>query len=137
MEVQIDYLGASQFEIHARNHVLVSDQPAENGGFDEGMTPPELLLASLGACAGYYAVAYLKAHQLPTEGVRVSVGAQKAAAPARLAAFKIEIDVPETLDARHREGVLRAGKKCLIHNTLVEGAEISTSVAPRSASRAA
>jgi organic hydroperoxide reductase OsmC/OhrA len=29
-----------------------SDQPVENGGHDEGMTPPELLLASLGSCAG-------------------------------------------------------------------------------------
>jgi putative redox protein len=39
-----------QFEIKTRTHSIVSDQPAENAGFDEGMTPPELLLASLGAC---------------------------------------------------------------------------------------
>jgi uncharacterized OsmC-like protein len=27
----------------------------DTGGFDEGMTPPELLLTSLGSCAGFYA----------------------------------------------------------------------------------
>ena len=128
MEIQIDYLGTTQFEIRARNHVLISDQPASNGGFDEGMTPPELLLSSLGACAAYYAVEYLKANFLPTESVAVRVTAEKATAPARLAAFQIEINIPQALDARHRDGVLRSAKKCLIHNTLAEGTEIYTTV---------
>jgi len=47
MEVTVEHLGALQFEIKARQHAIVSDQPPENGGHDEGMTPPELLLASL------------------------------------------------------------------------------------------
>ena len=59
MEVIIEHLGAVQFEIKSRQHTLISDQPAENKGYDEGMTPPELLLASLGSCAAYYAVDYL------------------------------------------------------------------------------
>ena len=56
MEASVEYLGAAQFEIQARQHRIVSDQPIENGGDNEGMTPPELLLASLGSCAAYYAV---------------------------------------------------------------------------------
>jgi len=126
MKVDVDYLGATQFEIRARNHVIISDQPANNGGFDEGMTPPELLLASLGSCAAYYAVEYLNANRLPSKGLRVSVTAQKASSPPRLAAFEIEIEAPN-LEARHQEGVLRSAKKCLIHNTLVAGAEVKTS----------
>jgi putative redox protein len=64
MEVTVEHLGALQFEIQARQHTIVSDQPPENGGHDEGMTPPELLLASLGSCAGFYAAQYLRKHQL-------------------------------------------------------------------------
>ena len=60
MEVTVEHLGEVQFEIRAREHVISCDQPRENGGFDEGMTPPEFLLASLGSCAAYYAVDYLK-----------------------------------------------------------------------------
>src|SRR5579871_1665445 len=58
LEVLVNHLGDVQFEVKARNHVLYCDQPAENGGYDEGMTPPELFLASLGTCAGFYAVQY-------------------------------------------------------------------------------
>jgi uncharacterized OsmC-like protein len=67
MEITVNHLGDVQFEIKARQHTIVSDQPPENGGYDEGMTPPELMLASLGSCAGFYAAAYLKKHNLATE----------------------------------------------------------------------
>ena len=46
MEVTVEHLGSVQFEIRTRNHSIISDQPINDGGFDEGMTPPELLLAS-------------------------------------------------------------------------------------------
>jgi hypothetical protein len=41
MEVTVQHLGAVQFEIKARQHIIISDQPEENFGYDEGMTPPE------------------------------------------------------------------------------------------------
>ena len=49
MEITVEHLGAVQFEIRARQHTIVCDQPEASGGFDEGMTPPELMLASLGS----------------------------------------------------------------------------------------
>jgi uncharacterized OsmC-like protein len=51
------------------------------GGFDEGMTAPELLLASLGSCAGFYAAQYLRKHKLATEGTRVRVTCEKVKDP--------------------------------------------------------
>lgn len=53
MEVLVENLGAMQFDIEARQHSLVCDQPQDNRGFDEGMTPPEFLLAALGFCAAF------------------------------------------------------------------------------------
>lgn len=68
MEALVDHLGAVQFEIKARHHRIESGQPVENGGLDEGMTPPELLLGSLGSCAGFYAAQYVKKHKLASQG---------------------------------------------------------------------
>src|ERR1700690_2136968 len=114
MEVTIEHLGAVQFEIKAREHVIVSDQPPENGGFDEGMTPPELLLAALGSCAAFYAAAYLRKHKLAVEGTRVRVTGDKRKDPPRLDDFRIFVDVPAGLDPRHIAGVERAVHQCLI-----------------------
>jgi uncharacterized OsmC-like protein len=138
MEIMVEYLGAVQFEVRARNHTIVCDQPEESGGFNEGMTPPELMLASLGTCAGYYAVEYLKARNLPGTGMRIRVTAEKAKAPARLASFRIEVQIPNELGERHREGILRAIHSCLIHNTLLNPPRIEFEVTcPASAELAA
>ena len=127
MEVFANYLGASQFEATARGHKVFCDQPLENGGFDEGMTPPEFLLVSLATCAAYYAAQYLNGRKLPSEGLSVRVSAEKARQPARLASFQIEVIVPG-LDDRHQEDILRAAKACLIHNTLLGAPSIEVSV---------
>jgi len=123
MEVTVHHLDNVRFEAVARDHRLVSDQPPAIGGADTGMTPPELLLASLGTCAGYYAVEFLKARSLPSAGLEITVTAEKATQPARLGSFRIEVTMPG-LDQRHEEGLLRAVHKCLIHNTLMQSPAI-------------
>jgi len=128
MEVRVEHLGALQFEIKAREHAIVSDQPRENGGFDEGMTPPELLLASLGSCAAYYAADYLRRNTLAMEGTRVQVVAAKAKHPARVDDFHIQVEVPVGLNEEHRKGVEDAVHRCLIHNTLLTPPRIETVV---------
>ena len=127
MEVSAQYLADSKFEVAARGHRVICDQPVDNGGSDAGISPPELLLASLATCAAYYAAQYLKARQLPAQDLKVRVSAEKATHPARLASFHIEVTVPG-LDDRHQAGILRAVKACLIHNTLVGGPSIEITV---------
>ena len=119
MDVQVEHLGAIQFEIRARQHVIVSDQPLENGGYDEGATPPELFLAALGSCAAYYAVQYLRKKRLATEGTRVLVSANKVSNPVRLDDFLIQVESPVPLNEEQKLGVEEAVQHCLVHNTLL------------------
>lgn len=128
MELKVVYKDGVRFEAEIRGHRLESDQPIGAGGQDLGMTPPELLLASLGTCAAYYAVEYLKARSLPTKGLNVDVHAEKATQPARLGSFVISVDAPGVDQEQHIEGLERAVKKCLIHNTLLHAPSISVSV---------
>jgi len=128
MEVTVEHLGAVQFEIRARQHTISCDQPAENGGYDEGMTPPELLLASLASCAGFYAAQYLRKYKLATKGTRVRVTADKAKEPARVDNFHIEVESPRDLTEEHRVGMERAVHHCLIHNTLLHPPKINIEI---------
>jgi putative redox protein len=128
LEVVVNHLGAVQFEAKARNHMVYCDQPVEQGGFDEGMTPPEFLLVAMGTCAGYYAVQYLKANQLPMEGLSIRTTAEKASAPARLSEIQVSVEYPMYLEARHREGMSQAVRKCLIHNTLLHPPQIGVEI---------
>lgn len=89
------------------------------------MTPPELLLASLGSCAAYYAVQYLKARNLGLRGVEVSVTAEKLKQPARLGGFRVHVTYLESLTPDQHEGLMRSVHHCLIHNTLLAPPEIT------------
>ena len=117
MEAVIRHLANLKFEAVARGHKIVCDQPPENGGSDAGMTPPEFLLVSLGTCAAYYAAQYFRTRGLKTDQLTVRVSAEKATQPARLASFVIDVEMPD-LDSKHCDGLRRAVKSCLIHNTL-------------------
>jgi putative redox protein len=127
MEVTVRHLGNVQFESSARGHRVICDQPADNGGENAGMTPPELLLASLGACSAHYAVQYLKAWNLSAAGLEIRVHGDKVKPPARVGQILIEVFLPG-LDASHEAGMQRAVDACLIHNTLMHLPAIETVV---------
>lgn len=124
MQVTIKHLERVKFAIQARSHTVLCDQPIENEGDDAGMTPPELMLASLGSCAAFYAVQYLKARNLAETGVVVSVTADKLMQPPRLGNFKVNVVCPVSLTEDQNAGIMRAIHRCLIHNTLLAPPEI-------------
>jgi uncharacterized OsmC-like protein len=88
------------------------------------MTPPEFLLASLGSCAAFYAVQYLKARKLALGGVEVSVTAEKLKQPARVGNFRVQVTCPVPLTADQEAGLMRSVESCLIHNTLLSPPEM-------------
>ena len=137
MEVSVNQTGQVRFAVTARSHTVICDQPAENNGTDSGMTPPELLLASLGTCAAFYAAEYLRTRKLANSGVQVSLSAEKLKPPARLGNFKIQVTSPVPLSAEQREGLMRSVHHCLVHNTLLNPPQIAIELlsdeAPRQA----
>ncbi len=88
------------------------------------MTPPELMLASLGSCAAFYAVEYLRTRNLAQSGVEVRVNADKLKQPARIGNFRIHVVCPVPLTEEQTEGLMRSVKHCLIHNTLLSPPQI-------------
>jgi uncharacterized OsmC-like protein len=134
MEVQITQVEGVKFTVHAQAHTVICDQPKDNGGTDEGMTPPEFLLASLGGCAAFYAAEYLRKRNLASNDISVSVSADKFKGPARIGNFQIRVDSPISLTEDQRKGLMRSVEHCLVKNTLLNPPQIEISLeAPCSA----
>ena len=129
MEVKVSQIEGVRFDIQARSHRISCDQPADNGGADSGMTPPELLLASLGSCAAFYAAQYLMTRKLAHSGVEVTVDAEKLSQPGRLGNFRIHVVSPVPLTEEQTEAMLRSVRHCTIHNTLLSAPEINIEIA--------
>jgi uncharacterized OsmC-like protein len=129
MEVRVCQIEGVKFAIQARSHQIICDQPTDNGGADSGMTPPELLLASLGSCAAFYAAEYLRTRKLAQSGVEVLVTAEKLLKPARMGEFHVIVTSPVSLTAEQTESMMRCVHSCLVHNTLLSLPEIKIEIA--------
>lgn len=71
-EVVVSSCGAGfKHEAWAGRHTLVVDEPQSLGGTDEGPSPYELLLASLGACTSMTMKLYARRKKWPLENVEI------------------------------------------------------------------
>lgn len=128
MEVRIRHGKNLQSEAFARFHRVVCDQPFDEGGGDNGMTAPELMLSALGCCAMHYAVAYLQTRKLALDDVELKISATKGGQPVRLVEIGIEVSAPR-LTARAREGLIKSIKTCLLHRALADPPRVTVSTA--------
>ncbi len=128
MEVKVERLGKVSFVVKSRGHLVVSDQPASNGGADVGMTPPELLLSSLGTCVGYYAAQFLEARNLAAEDLEVEVEGEITHNPGRIGRIRIRLRVPGDLEEKQFQALVRTVNHCTIHNTLTHPPEIQLQI---------
>lgn len=103
MEISLRHNGGSRFTAEARHHRIPLDQPVEDGATDQGMSPAELLLASLGGCVGQYVAQYLSLRGLPTQGLAVSVRTQPSSRALHFGEFEVEVSVPGLTESQLRK----------------------------------
>jgi putative redox protein len=124
MKLEVDLAQGFRFKAVCRNHEVITDQSEKEGGTDQAMTPAELFIASLGTCIGVYAVRFCRRHNLPTEGLKVSMDWTVVKDPVRIGSVKAEIHYPHDIPDAERQGLLRMAEACFVHESIVHKPEI-------------
>jgi uncharacterized OsmC-like protein len=102
---------------------MTLDQPRDEGGTDEGMTPVECLAVSLGSCVAYFAARFAQRHALPIQDLRVTTGWDYAEQPHRVGNFDVQVSLGGTLDAAMRDRLQRVAEACTVHPRAVPGVD--------------
>ena len=116
--LKVDYKGGLQFTASTRGHEITVDLPPAKQGTDTGMTPPELLVASFGACVGVYVTGYLNQIGVDATGTSIEVDYKTAEDPLRIAELHAKVTVPGGIPQDRLNAVHKVAEKCLIHQTL-------------------
>jgi len=117
--MDVRFVSGEAYEVSARGHRVMVDQPADAGGEDTAPTPTELFVASLATCVAFYAGRYLTRHGFSREGLGVSVCFDMAAdKPARVATVRLTVRVPADLPAERRPALAAVVSHCTVHNSL-------------------
>ena len=134
MKAVVESIGKVGSRVHVGQHELVFDQPTSvPGGEDRGPSPLDVMVASVAACAHYYAAAYLHGRSLSTDGLAVEVQAEKERVPvARIRELSMKVRVPAGLNERQVAGIERAIKSCPAYGTLLHppSVEVVVEAAP-------
>lgn len=112
--VEVINSGDYSFDVKSKDYAFKSDIKGS------GITPPDVLLASIGACMGVYVKKYADGAKIALPGFRISVGGELCKdAPHRFKRIDVEIDCAKAaLDKRRQAALLDFVKNCPVHNTL-------------------
>jgi len=126
MKVLIESAGGVASRVRIGSHELVFDQPESvPGGQDRGPSPLDVLAASVGACAHYFAAAFLNARKLPVEGLSVSLEAEKTREPQpRFGKLSLRVVLPSEVPDHYLPQLERAVRNCPAYGTLVHSPEL-------------
>ncbi|QCX40717.1 alpha/beta fold hydrolase [Aureibaculum algae] len=122
-------------EIVARNHSILADEPKKFGGKDSGLTPYELLLASLGSCTAITLRMYADRKKMELDEVLVHLEHFKQHAedciscdeePAKIDKFVRTIELIGDLTFDERKRLIQIANRCPVHRTLENKIEIET-----------
>ena len=123
--------------IQAGPHALVSDEPEEVGGDDEGPTPYDLLLSALGSCTGMTLRMYADRKEWPLDETIVRLSHQKIHATdcencdteeGKVDRIHREIEVRGDLSDEQRARLLEIANKCPVHRTLHSEVSVQSSL---------
>lgn len=120
MNMDIRFPGGLQVEAVFQGFTVTTDQPPGVGGTNLAPSPFELFLASLGTCAGYYALLFCRQRNLDHEGLSVQLQTTTDPETHRVTDIRIEVQLPERFPAKYREALLRAVDQCKVKRHIVE-----------------
>jgi putative redox protein len=125
-KAEIKYIGGKKFSAQNRAHTVIIDQPEDNGGNNQGPTPPELFIDSLGSCIGVYVLGFCKNTGLNPDGMKITLDWEKASdKPSRIKNINIKIALPNADVGARKAALLKVAESCLIHETIKHQPEIS------------
>ena len=124
MRLTASYDGGTAFQMECRGHLVSIDQPEDNGGEDSAMTPPELFIAALSSCVGYYVANYCKQAGVSTDGLKVYSDWESADKPKRIGEISLKVNLPGLPESR-KKAVERVASSCLLHATLLNSPNIT------------
>jgi putative redox protein len=118
--MDIRFPGGLEVEAIAGGFSILTDQSVSEGGASAAPSPFDLFLASIGTCAGIYALRFCRQRNLDTEGLALELTAEKGDDARRLARIRIEIRLPPAFPERYRDAILRAVDQCKVKRHILE-----------------
>lgn len=134
-QIAVRHEAVDRFRIQIRGHEVVVDQPAPASG-DAGPTPTELFVASLAACAGFYARRFLARHGVADGELSIACDFGWASDHSRVTAVALRVETPRGIPEELHSALMRVLEHCTVHESIRETPTVSYEIVPARAGAA-
>lgn len=123
MEIKVNFLDNLRLEAKFDDFTVVTDQPIRYKGDGSAPSPFDYFLASSALCAAYFVKVYCLSRNISTDNIRLSQNNIVDPENRYNQIFKIQVELPESISARDREGILRSIDRCTVKKVVQTGPE--------------
>lgn len=123
MEIKVNYLDNLRLEALFDDFNVIADQPIRYKGDGSAPGPFDYFLASSALCAAYFVKVYCNARDIPTNDIRLSQNNIVDPENRYNQIFKIQVELPESISDKDREGILRSIDRCTVKKVIQTGPE--------------
>jgi ribosomal protein S12 methylthiotransferase accessory factor len=117
-EIHVSFPGGKRVDAEVGGHLIRTDQRREAGGAETAPEPFTLFAASIGTCAGLYALGFCRARELPTEGLSLRESLVFDENTHTLTAVDIDVHLPRGFPERYRDALVRAVEGCAVKKAI-------------------
>jgi ribosomal protein S12 methylthiotransferase accessory factor len=120
MKIEMTFPGGLAVNAKMKGHTVATDQPEAAGGGAAAPAPFDLFLASIGTCAGFYALRFCQERGLPTEGLGLELLTEADPATHRVEAIRLELQLPPGFPEKYRSAIARAMDQCAVKRHIMD-----------------
>lgn len=124
MDLEITFPGGARVDARFGDHIVNTDQPPTGGGDGSAPSPFAHFLASIGTCAGIYALNFCRQRGISTEDLRLLQRHEVDPGNGMIRRIEIEIDLPPDFPQQYLEALVRSADLCAVKKHLLNPPDV-------------
>ena len=118
MEMNVYFPGNLRVAADYKGFTVETDQPEAAGGDASAPSPFDLFLVSLGTCAGYYMLAFMRQRGIDPAGSGVTLSTEPDLEKHLTSRVTVQLRLPDGFPAKYEGAVVRAVEQCTVKRHL-------------------
>ncbi|OFZ55628.1 MAG: osmotically inducible protein OsmC [Bdellovibrionales bacterium RIFOXYC1_FULL_54_43] len=117
-EMRIRFPGNKKVTAEYDGYTVLTDQPVSSGGDGSAPAPFDLFLASLGTCAGIFALSFCKKRNISTDGLELIQRFTYDDEKHLYTKISLEIRLPSDFPEKYKDSIVQAVDLCTVKRHL-------------------
>jgi putative redox protein len=118
MDMKVYFPGGKRVFADYGGFTIETDQPATGGGDGSAPAPFDLFLASIGTCAGIYALGFMQQRGIDPSGSDITMSMERDPENGLIGKIGIDLKLPAGFPEKYRDAVINAMNLCAVKKHL-------------------